>query len=395
MIQIKPTLQFSEPSPFGGVLQPKNILWQGLHVCVDALCSTTGRRVVADLPVGHAVTHPCAVALESKEVFCSDEVRQWLGEPMLASLLAPAPDEVSLKIERCRSAENVVIINCIDHLYGHALLKLFNAERHLKGSDGIGVVVIVQDFLRWLVPEGVAEIWSVHLPLGQATRYYPSLDRQIQRECERFASVFVSKAFSHPTVKDIARFTGVRRHDDHRTDYRVTFIWRDDRPWITNPYIIHAAKRFGLMRVLLNIQNKRIVKLFKELQKQLPRVRCTVAGIGKETEFPAWIDDQRVTKVDDRVERHLCSVYAESRVVIGVHGSNMLLPSAHAGMTIDLMPHERWGNFAQDIVFQEHDPRIGSFRYRFFPISTGVSILAHLIGTQVREFDYFKQQMSH
>jgi len=47
-----------------------------------------------------------------------------------------------------------------------------------------------------------------------------------------------------------------------------------------------------------------------------------------------------------------------------VHGSNMLLPSAHAGMTIDLMPDDRWGNFAQDISYQEDDVRMGSYRYR-------------------------------
>ncbi|HAP34540.1 MAG TPA: hypothetical protein DCQ28_00820 [Bacteroidetes bacterium] len=64
-------------------------------------------------------------------------------------------------------------------------------------------------------------------------------------------------------------------------------------------------------------------------------------------------------------------------------------------MTVDLMPKERWGNFAQDVIFQENDPRIGSFRYRFFPISTSSSILAHLIATQIVEFEYFKKQMSH
>lgn len=395
MIQIKPTIQFSEPSPYGGNLIPHRVLWQGLHVCVEAQCSSTGTTVIADLPVGHAVTNPCTVALASKEIFCSDDVRQWLGKPLLASLLEPAGEDLPMRIERRQQARKVVIINCLDHLYGHALLKLFNSERHLNRNDGIGVIVIIQDFLQWLVPEGVAEVWSVRLPLSKATRFHPSLDRQIQKECDRFETVYVSRAFSHPAVKDISRFTRVQRHDDHRRDYRVTFIWRDDRPWIANPYLILAAKRTGMMSVLLNVQNRRIVKLFDALRKSLPGVQCTVAGIGSETVFPSWIDDQRVSAVNEQVERHLCTIYAESRLVIGVHGSNMLLPSAHAGMTIDLMPNERWGNFAQDIVFQEHDPRIGSFRYRFFPISTGVSVLAHLIGTQIREFEYFKQQMSH
>jgi len=36
----------------------------------------------------------------------------------------------------------------------------------------------------------------------------------------------------------------------------------------------------------------------------------------------------------------------------------MLLPSAHAGMTVSLMPSKRWGNFAEDILFTEKDVRL-------------------------------------
>lgn len=43
---------------------------------------------------------------------------------------------------------------------------------------------------------------------------------------------------------------------------------------------------------------------------------------------------------------------------MGVHGSNMLLPSAHARATLVLMPRKRWGNFIQDILFQEPNPRL-------------------------------------
>lgn len=68
-------------------------------------------------------------------------------------------------------------------------------------------------------------------------------------------------------------------------------------------------------------------------------------------------------------EKTLCKINSESRVVLGVHGSNMLLPSAHAGMTIDLMPDDRWGNFAQDVLYQENDVRMSSYRYRYVPIN--------------------------
>jgi hypothetical protein len=396
MIQIHPAIQYSERSPYGdGKLVPQQMIWHGLHVCVETVCSVSGKTVIADLPVGHALMNPCQVNVQQQEIFCPKEVLNWLGKPFLKSLTHPSEEDIPLRIEKFHDAKDVVILNCIDHLYGHAVLKLFNVERHLRSDHDKGLIVIVQDFLRWMVPDGVAEIWSVHLPLSRATEYFPSFDRTIKKETSRFSSVYVSNAYSHPSVSNITSFTKTQRHNDYADNFRVTFIWRDDRPWTTNPLIITAAKSFGLMSLLLRRQNQKIVSLFSLLRKSLPGVRFTVAGIGKETIFPVWIDDQRVEKPSAEIETKLCSVYAESRLVIGVHGSNMLLPSAHAGMTIDLMPKERWGNFAQDIVFQEKDPRIGSFRYRFFPISTSIKILAHLIATQIREFDYFKKQMSH
>ncbi len=396
MIKIFPDIEYSELSPYGnGTLIPKKILWQGVHTCVETECSRTKKTIIADLPIGHAVMNLCKVNVESGEIFCPPESLNWLGKPLLQSLRNPMPDMIPLTVEKIKESNSVVIVNCIDHLYGHALLKLFNTERHLNANDGNGVIVIVQDFLRWLVPEGVAEIWTVKIPLSKAQNYFPLLNEQIVKECGRFSNVFVSNAYSHPNVKDIVRFSRIPIHDDSSKNYRITFIWRGDRPWTNNPYIILAAKKMGFMNVLLGLQNKKIHRLFSMLKKQLPNARFTVAGFGRQTQFPDWVDDRRVIEFSDTIERELCQVYAESRVVLGVHGSNMLLPSAHAGMTVDLMPKERWGNFAQDVIFQENDPRIGSFRYRFFPISTPASILAHLIATQIVEFEYFKKQMSH
>jgi len=35
-----------------------------------------------------------------------------------------------------------------------------------------------------------------------------------------------------------------------------------------------------------------------------------------------------------------------------------------------MMPAYRWDNFAQDILYQEPDPRLAAFRYRCLPQST-------------------------
>lgn len=394
MIQIYPKIEFKRRSPYGkGALIPRTILWQGMHTCVETECSETKQKLIATLPSGHGSLHEYTVNTSTQEVFCSPEVRRWFGEPLLNSLTHPQHGTVEMKVEVLRRTKKVIILNTIDYLYGHALLKLLNAERHLRHDAKLGLVVIVQDFLRWMVPEGVAEVWTVGLPLSQAAHFYPALHRNIEKECKRFTQIFLSKAHSHPQIRDISLFTNTERHRPDMSPSRITFVWRDDRPWFGNRYMIAAAKRTGTMQLFRQLQNRKIVSLFKRMRKRFPDVRYTVAGAGMSTRFPDWIDDQRTTTFSAQTERHLCSVYAESSVVIGVHGSNMLLPSAHAGVTIDLMPSERWGNFAQDIIFQETDVRHAVQRYRFFPVRISTKTLADLISVQLEEYEHFNAQM--
>ena len=72
-------------------------------------------------------------------------------------------------------------------------------------------------------------------------------------------------------------------------------------------------------------------------------------------------------------------VYSESRMVVGVHGSNMLLPTAHAGMAVDLMPRDRWGNLAQDNLMRDNNLQMMQYRSVYFPIITPSYESAHII----------------
>jgi len=84
---------------------------------------------------------------------------------------------------------------------------------------------------------------------------------------------------------------------------------------------------------------------------------------------------------DEASEREWCERYAASHVAVGVHGSNMLLPSAHAGAVVELLGAERWGNFAQGILFRDAgDCRETFFRYRFVHDTIRSAGLARLAG---------------
>jgi hypothetical protein len=157
---------------------------------------------------------------------------------------------------------------------------------------------------------------------------------------------------------------------------------------------MRVLRRVGLVKLVVLWQKLKVISLFRRLRERLPAAVFTVVGLGKAGRFPRWIEDCRTEEYSEQVERRHCRIYAESRLVVGVHGSNMLLPSGLAGLTIDLMPDDRWGNFAQDILYQESDPRVASFRYRFLPIGIELVALARVALSQVQGYREFIREMS-
>ena len=353
-------------------------------------------EIIDDLPVGQSMYTPCQFDKKVNKLFCSrQETLPWFGIPFADSINNPQQNvHIPMKIEKIIDRKKVIILNCIDYLYGHSLLKLLNIERHLKENPEFGVVLIIPTLLRWMVPPGVSEIWSVEIPLSRGRNYYPDLDEQIQKECKRFDEVSVSRAYSHPLYFDISSFTRVQKHDFKGEDFRITFIWREDRPWLRgNPFLFAIMMKAHVSTVLLQMQNRKVTRLYKKLKKHFPHATFTVAGMGKTSSFPHWIDDQRAIIFDEEAERKMCRTYAESRLVIGVHGSNMLLPSAHAGLTIDLMPEDRWPNFAQDILYQEQDARMSSYRYRYLPLQITPKLLSRIVVLQIQGYPTFREMM--
>ena len=79
---------------------------------------------------------------------------------------------------------------------------------------------------------------------------------------------------------------------------------------------------------------------------------------------PSGVDDLRTTTINKDVELAWCRSYAKSQIVIGVHGSNMLLPTAFAAGCIEVLPHDRYGNIVQDVAVRYNDV-MQLFLYRF------------------------------
>lgn len=401
MIQIKPVIDHHAICNYcSRPVYNNKILWQGIHVCVHTICEQCNKENIEDLSVGHATYLPYKVDLSGYVLTGNEKARKWLGEPFRKSLQNPTPDtKIAVKIKGNCDHKKVIILNCIDYLYGHSLLKLLNAQREFENNPDFALIVIVQKALEWMVPDFVSEIWTVNISFSNARNYYPSLNESITNELERFDQVYVSHAYSHPSKFNIEQFTGVSSYRYEATvKQRISFIWREDRFWITNYYVSKAVQKYPNLKKftkpILYYQYWKVIRLFKMLRKSFPDHLFTVVGLGDTGNFPGWIDDCRVTSFDKETEISTCEIYSQSQVVIGIHGSNMLLPSAQAGMTLDLMPMDRWGNYAQDILFQELNNRMASFKYRFVPLEVKVRIISNIIKHQLNSYNHYSIQMN-
>lgn len=384
MIPLAPTLTTDERCPrCEGPLAVTDWLIPGMRPMARTLCTSCGRSILVDLPCGQALYSPMRLDPLTGDIF--DRV----GVPWYADWLREAyadrnAEPVALEVRRLRPiARPVVLLDCIDVLYGHALLKLLNAPQYLRVGE-IDVVVLIQPFLAGLVPDGVAEQWVVDLPLSRGAVWSDGLAERIAGEAQRIGELHLAPACSHPhpssfSISDFSRIAPFQLDRWREIPPAVTFIWRDDRVWAPprRPPTAWLSKSIGRTDPLTE-QTRGVAAFMESLRRPLPGLDAAVAGLGEPEGLPAWITDLRTPRASAGIDRQWLQRYAESHLVLGVHGSSMLLPTAHAGAALEIIGADRAGNFMQDIIFNGVDARDLFFRYRFVPPEISPEALAEL-----------------
>jgi hypothetical protein len=383
----------------------------GMRNLADLRCASCGREFYGDLAAGQALYTPMLLEKATGEVHDPhgvDWFAVWLRDSYARRVDEPIPFDVR---EERAVTRPVVLLNCLDTLYGHSLLKLLNAQHYLERRADVDLVVMVPSLLAWMVPDGAAQVWSVGLPLRRGAEWNDWLAREVRRRVEAFDEVRLGHALSHPRLDefDIERFTRVKPFPLAEWDARlerpaVTFIWRDDRTW-RDPVNTTQSNRLGRLGQLMasrprpsDEQQERVSELAEALRRDLPALDFAVTGLVNNEgrgRLPGWVKDLRRATLDDDAERVWCERYAASHVVVGVHGSNMLLPSAHAGGVVELIAPERWGNFTQDVLFRDAaDCRETFFRYRFVDDTTTPSAVAQLVNLILTKRESFRRLMN-
>jgi hypothetical protein len=315
------------------------------------------------------VDHPLAINSNTNKLYPADWNQWWQFEPFLKCCSTIKKNDVKIRTVVYKQYHKVIVLNTLDYLYGHTLLKLYNALYHLDSRPDLGLIVIIPSIFEWMIPEGCAEAWIVHLSLGQLAYGYETIDKFISQQLERFDEVHLSRAFNHPdyTRIDISRLTGVKPFDvDKFYDQEpfFTFVLREDRWWLRSPLGVVAfrlSRKLGLSGLVRNMlirkQDSLVRRTIRRIMREIPEAKFGITGLGKAGSLSRWASDKRALKLTTDIERDWCRMYAQSHVVIGVHGSNMLLPTAHAAGCVEVLMVGRIRNIAQDLSVRYNDRR--------------------------------------
>ena len=384
------------------MVRAKDWLVPGMRNLAQLQCEGCQVEFYEDLPAGQATLTPATLDAQSGEAFCpagATWFANWLAEGFRrrTDVMPTVTEEVFRPLRR------PILLNCLDALYGHELMKLMNAQYYLDNHSDHDLIILIHANFRWLVPDGVAAIWTLDQPMSHGKEWSDALAAFVQIRLCSCDEAWLARAVNlpHGDDFDIARFTRVVPfpRDDFSASLQamrapnIVFVCRDDRPWFGKSAFTDVVGRlaralarrgFPLAWLVRTLQHQAIAAVAQILRKNFPDLTFTVVGVGKSGGLPQWIHDRREGRPSAEDEVKVCRVCSQAHLVIGVHGSNMLLPSAHAAAVIDLMPPDRWGNLAQDISLPMGETREQALRAIFLPIRIGPAALAHIAASRLR-----------
>jgi hypothetical protein len=383
-----------------GTLSPTSVCVAGMPIIVSASCPGCGRAFDFHWPAGHALLHPVIIDRETGAVHTGGA--DWYARRVVACLASrenPASVEITVRGE-CRPGREAVVVNCIDFLYGHVLLKLMSAPRHMRESPDADLVVIIPKLLAWLVPAGAITI-EVDLPLNRGLEWVRGLDATVDDVLRPSRTVRISPAISQPDVtnRDLAMLgvdlTPSQSHDRSDEALQVGFVLRNDRLWTGPPSLaLRFARRLLPKRLvqglLLRRQHRNYAEVARRVRERHPSARFLALGIGHRGGLPAYVEDLRTPDLM-REELECLEAYRHCRVVVGVTGSNMLLPSLLGGAVVELLSAFQLHNVGEDLIIPREsspDPKLALFRYRILPEESSPATVAATVLSVINDADF-------
>ncbi|MEO8558891.1 MAG: hypothetical protein ABI439_07505 [Rhodospirillales bacterium] len=367
--------QFCPVCPDRPLLQPLGFQIPCLFTMIEARCPTCHRDFLVQRSRSSAPGDWMMLEPQTGKVH-SSLPGEWLERMLDWAWRSKHDRPVSIETITRRPVRRPLVANCIEYYYGHCLGLLYDLPNVLAANPDRDVIAIVQRPIAWMVPDGVAELWIVDTPLSEGHAFSSALASELKRRITAFDECGIDGSSITGSV-DISKLTRIKPFDWRAEESLgtpvVTFVIREDRCWL------YRARRTPEAEIPLR-QAQIMDLLAQGLLHYIPGIDLAVVGFGSAGKFSPSVQDMRVARGQRPDEIAWTKRYARSHIVLGVHGSNMLLPAAHAAASIEIVPLEKFVNMANAYEFISHEPPVDAVRHHhFMPMSITLTEVATLI----------------
>jgi hypothetical protein len=355
-------------------------------------------------PIGHGMDFPITFNDNGTASF-PERAANWLARPLIKAIKNQESNNAIIERKVNKAITRVLLLNCLDPCYGHVLWKLFNAHHYREVAPPEGLAVLIPKNCVWLVPDFAAEIWSVEVELDLLGIPIPAVDQFIRDQTDQYESVRLLPGLTHIDHQDLDMKSFLRTTPFDLSDFQkqsacITFIWREDRLWLGSAWeewLSLFATKYNVAIInkwLVGRQISKMKQVAAQLLQQLPAAKFYVTGLGRQGVFPGHVNDLRRLKADSKTEMEWCEVYAKSHLVIGVHGSNMIIPTALSAGFIELLPKHKVPFMAEDILMK-HPARFQTFLGRHLDLYSAAEVIVEHAVSMIEDFGYlYKNTMA-
>lgn len=346
--------------------------------------------------------HQVCLRKESFEVIGNPQNLEWLIHPLQISLRKRNEGQIEFKREKRKSVDKIILLNCLDDCFGHVFTKLWNACFIPAGFD---MAVLIPEQCAWMVPEDVAEIWIVPVSVSQIGKGLPGLDSTIKKALENFSEVLLHPAFVHMDhlivpMEKILKIPRFPLEDFLKRTPKIGIVLREDRFWIDSrllEFIFLVCRKYKILDqfrfIFIWRQKQLVMKLNKLLKKHFSELDLYVSGLGKSDKYPDFIPDLRMKEINSKSELARNQVYSETHLVIGVHGSHLLVPTGLAAGYVNINPRYKTAHWVEDTILP-YKGRLQHFLGRKLDQYSSPKLVAHHVIRIFEDFEYVQKRLN-
>jgi len=319
--------------------------WRNLFECT---CKGCNANFLIDMPVFSGIPYPSIYDKDKKNII--NNVPFWWGEALKEINLRISDKKVINDIKVNKNNNSLIIFNLLDFVFGHSFMRLERLTYYIENDNfkEYDFLVLIPSQLRYLISqfEDRLNIMEIKLSFPEYKLFYIQIDTEVKNLSSQYLSVYCEmlKYPQQEFLKLEQLNLPIKKWVDEVT--RVVIVYRKDRT--------------------IGITNRAQYKFYERLIAHLNKLNIEILMIGdKDSYLFDSISDLRVVKFDKDTDNKWNSV-CSGAITIGVHGSNMLIPSLCSSYNIEFVTYGKLYNFGQATAFLEtlnQQETIQKYRY--------------------------------